>query len=302
MITQKILSNHQAGKWALRVSSLLPPRMGRIIARWLSGWIASRKELPLVEAVRGNQWVVWNEKISSPELDLQTKRVFYQAGLSFYNLFHYFNHPEKLVQLVNFSPEIEEVIMLSQERQRGLIVAGVHLSNFDLVAQAAALHGLKAFALSIPNPDSAIQWQHDLRRRSGLEIFNATLPNLKLAINRLEAGETMVTGLDRPVPDPKLKPIFFGRPAHLAVHHVQLALHAKTPMIVMGAVLQNDGRYHIHASGEIRMKSYTDRQKELMINAEHVLEIAQEIIKKALDQWVIFQPVWPEVLPFVPRD
>lgn len=302
MITQKILNSRLAGKWALRVSNLLPPRMGRIIIRRVSGWVASQKKLPLVEAVRGNQWVAWNEKISSPELDLQTKKVFYQAGLSFYNLFHYFDHPEKLVQLVNFSPEIEEVIKLSQEGQRGLIVAGVHLSNFDLVARAAALYGLKAFALSIPNPDSAIQWQHDLRKRSGLDIFDATWPNLKTAIKRLEAGETMITGLDRPVPDPKIKPFFFGRPAHLAVHYVQLAIHTKTPVIVMGAVMQNDGRYHVQASGEIWMKSYADRQKELIINAEHVLEIAQEIIKKALDQWVIFQPVWPEVLSLAPRD
>ena len=49
------------------------------------------------------------------------------------------------------------------------------------------------------------------------------------------------------------------------------------------------------------MRAYSDRQKELKVNAEHVLEVAQEMITASLDQWVVFQPVWPEVLPLVPQ-
>ncbi len=301
MDAQKLVTSQNLGKWALWMSRVLSPQSGKKVVGWLSNWIVSQRQLPLVEAVRCNQWVANGENVSATYLDQQVKKVFYQAGLSFYNLFHFLDSPRQLEELVVFSPEIEAVIQNSREQKKGLIVTGIHMSNFDLVAQAASYHGLQAFALSLPQPDAAIRWQHDLRRKSGLEILDATLPNLKLAIKRLESGETMLTGLDRPVDDPKMKPIFFGRPAHLAVHHVQLALRVNVPVVVMGAVLQEDDRYHIYSSEEITMQTFSDRQIELKANAEHLLESAQEIIRKAVDQWVVFQPVWPEVLPLVPR-
>lgn len=302
MKTQTLLNNRNAGEWAFKLSRLLPPAGAKWVVKWISKWIASQPRSPLVQAIRCNQWVAAGESSSSVELDCQVIKVLNHAGLSFYNLFHHFDKPEQLQELVVFSPEIEEVIQRSQENRHGLIVAGIHISNFDLVAQAAAWRGLNAFALSIPEPDQAIQWQHDLRKKSGLEILDANLPNLRSAIHRLQSGETVLTGLDRPVPEPKIKPVFFGRPAHLAVHHVQLAIHAQIPLIVMGAILQADGRYHIHSSGEIQMQSYSDRRTELKNNAERVLEIAQAIISRSLEQWVVFQPIWPEVLPFVPHD
>lgn len=297
-----MLNNQNAGIWAMRLSRLLSPGSAKYLIKWITKWIASDQRTPLVEAIRCNQWVAGGEQIPSIGINRQVENVLSHAGWSLYNLFHYYENPEKLQELVVFTPEIENVIQRSQEKSHGMIVAGVHLSNFDLVAQAAALHGLNAFALSVPEPGQAIQWQHDLRRQSGLEILDASLPNLRLAIQRLQGGETAVTGIDRPAPDPKLRPIFFGRPAHLAVHYVQLALRANVPVIVMGAIMKADGLYHIHSSGEIHMKSYSDRHVELKNNAERILEIAQGIISQALDQWVVFQPVWPEALPNVPKE
>jgi lauroyl/myristoyl acyltransferase len=301
MKTQSLLNNHNAGKWALNLSRLMPPRLGKWVVRVIATGIATQKDLPVVQGVRANQWVVSGERLDATALEKQVSRVFNHAGLSFYNLFHNIHKPNELQSLVVFSPMSEEIIQRSKENRFGLIVAGIHISNFDLVAQAAALRGLKAFALSLPDPDEAVQWQHNLRRRSGLEILDASLPNLRLAIQRLEQGQTAVTGIDRPVPNPKIKPIFFNRPAHLAVHHIQLAIRAKVPVIVMSAAMMSDGRYHISSSEEISMRPYSDRHKELKLNAEHVLEVAQEMIIASLDQWVVFQPVWPEVLPLVPQ-
>ena len=65
--------------------------------------------------------------------------------------------------------------------------------------------------------------------------------------------------------------------------------------------MESDGRYHIRSSDEIHMQPYSDRQRELQLNAERILEAAEEIIGQAPQQWVVFQPVWPEILPLVPR-
>ncbi len=140
-----------------------------------------------------------------------------------------------------------------------------------------------------------MKWQHTLRRRSGLEILDANLANLRQIILRLQNGETVVTGIDRPIPDPKIKPVFLGYPAHLPVHHIHLALKAQVPIIVMGAVYGEDGRYHIHSSKEIHMQQHSDHQHDLQLNAERVLSEAQKIISLAPQQWSVFQSVWPEV-------
>ena len=302
MNIQKLLNNQNAGVYAMNLSRSLSPGTAKWVVKWISKWLASNKKLPLVEGIRCNQWVAGGENYTSDELSQRAEMVLYQAGWSYYNLFHHYYQSEKLMNLVVFSPEFEEIIQRSQEKRHGIIVAGVHLSNFDLVAQAAALRGLKAFVLSVPDPDKAIQWQHDLRRQSGLEIMDANLSNLRLAIRKLQDGETVVTGIDRPVPNPKMRPLFFGRPAHLAIHYVQLALRAKVPVIVMGAIMKEDGLYHIHSSGEILMKPHADRHIELDTNAERILEVAQAIIGQALEQWLVFQPVWPESFPNIPND
>jgi hypothetical protein len=53
-------------------------------------------------------------------------------------------------------------------------------------------------------------------------------------------------------------------------------------------------------SGEIWMKQFQDRDKELLYNAEHVLETAADYIRQAPDQWNILQPVWPDALSAMP--
>lgn len=300
MEIQKILSNPNSGKWAMRICRWLPPAGGKWIASQVSRRIVSQQQSSLLQSIRANQWVAGGEKSSASELDQQAYSVLKHTGFSFYHLFHYYNDPVKLQALVDFTPDIEEIIARSKEKRHGLLVAGIHISNFDLVTQATILHGLQAFALSVPEPDQAIQWQHDLRRGSGVEILDANLANLRKTIQRLQDGELVITGVDRPIPDPKIKPTFFGRPAHLAVHHVQIAIRAKVPVIVLAGIRGEDERYHFVSSGEIHMKSYSDHQAELKINTERILEVTEDIIRHNLDQWAIFQPVWPEVLPLVP--
>lgn len=295
MMNDRLLHSRRIGEFALRLSRGLSPQWGKRVACW-AAWLLSRnKQSEVYRALLANQAVLGAGKVGLPTLHQYVRTVLQNTGVSYYNLFHNMQSPAVLQDLVIFSPEIEEIIQRSREGHHGMVVAGVHLSNFDLVAQAAAYHGLKAIGLSIPNPDEAVAWQHDLRRQSGLEILDANLSNLRRVIQRLQDGETVVTGVDRPIPEAKIRPLFFGHPAHLAVHHIQLALKARVPLFVMGAVYGDDGKYTIHSTGEIHLQHGQDHQQELLFNAELVLDQASQLISLAPQQWAIFQPVWPDV-------
>jgi lauroyl/myristoyl acyltransferase len=303
MNLQRMLNSRNAGVWALRISGFLPPALGLGFSRSVADWLVLNRELLLVRAIRANRWVISEGQTSSADLDRAVRDTLRDIARSYYTLFHYINNPVALQNLVDINQSLQDLIIRSQEKQRGLVVAGLHLSNFDLVIQAAAWRGLRALTLTLPDGSEnqeAVEWQHIFRRHSGMEILPASLPNFRHAIRRLQAGETVLTGIDRPVASPKYFPAFFGRPAHLPVHHIHLALAARVPVMVFASLQRPDGVYQILSSPEIELQPYTDRQVELVCNAERVLDVAASFIRQVPEQWSVTLPAWPEVLTEMP--
>jgi hypothetical protein len=64
--------------------------------------------------------------------------------------------------------------------------------------------------------------------------------------------------------------------------------------------LQQDGKYHVFASDFIEMDFEPDPNVEMLRNAEKVLSIAEEFIRRAPQQWSVPLPVWPQVMDRVP--
>ena len=111
----------------------------------------------------------------------------------------------------------------------------------------------------------------------------------------------VLTGMDHPIPDPKYHPIFFGHAASLPTHYISLALKARVPVVIMAAVYQADGKYHILSSEPIEMKYSSDRGKEILCNAKNVLAQAEKFIELAPQQWNVPMPVWPQFLGNMPE-
>lgn len=303
MDLQRILNSRGAGKWALRISRALPPSTGFQFATLFAGRLARMRDLPIVRAIRLNRWVTSGYELRGEALDLAVQETLRHIAVSYYLLFRHIDQPDELQKLVDFSPEAERAIAASQENRQGMLVTGLHMSNFDLVIQAAGWRGLCALAISLPeeteNPE-AVEWQHKFRRRSGIDIVPASISTFRQAIKRMRQGGVVLTGVDRPVEGPRLRPMFFGRPASLPVHYVHLALEADVPVILMSAVRKEDGKYHMHASPEMRFTTYPDRDEQTLANAGLLLEEAEGFIREAPEQWSIFQPAWPELLAEMP--
>jgi lauroyl/myristoyl acyltransferase len=302
MNLQRTLNSRQAGIWALQISKFLTPALGLGFSCFVADRIAVNRQLPLVRAIRLNRWVISGEQLAGVDLDRAVRDNLRNIARSYYTLFHYLDHPAALDSLVDFDQAIQALIARSQEKKTGVLVAGLHLSNFDLVVQAAAGRGLSGLTLTLPDASEnrqAVEWQHGFRRHSGMELIPASLPNFRLAIRRLQAGEIVLTGIDRPIRSAKYYPCFFGRPAHVPIHHIHLALAARVPVMLFAALQRPDGIYQILASEEIKLRPYTDRQIELVCNAERVLEVAASFIRQAPEQWSITLPAWPEALPLM---
>jgi phosphatidylinositol dimannoside acyltransferase len=300
MNLQTILNSKQAGMLALFLSRHIPPSVGYRLAHQVALRIVSSPQTPVVQAIRANQWVVSGGLLSASQLDEAVLESLEHVARAFFQFFRYLNEPSKLEDLVVFNQRALELISRNQKSDRGLVVCGVHSSSFDLVVRTAALKFPHILALSLPEANDAIEWQHKIRSQVGLEILPATLANIRQLVHRLESGEMVLTGIDHPVPDLKYHPIFFGRPAQLPTHHIFLAQKARVPIVLLAAIRQADGRYHVVSSDYIEMEKCDDRSDEMTVNAERVLQAAEALIRLAPHQWTVFQPLWPQVLEEVP--
>jgi lauroyl/myristoyl acyltransferase len=294
VINLQRISNSSFGiQFSRLLGRTLPPPAGRLVANRLAWLIASRQHSPQVQAVRANQWVVHDRTLDGPELDRAVLAVFRHGARCIYDMYHYYQDPAGLEKKVELSPRTLEVIERSRSRKTGAVLAGLHLSNFDLSMQALARHGLQTLVLSVPHPPSSYRLQNRQRTLYGMEALPFSVTALRRATERLKAGGTIMTGVERPIPSHKYPAHFFGQPAMLPVAHVQLALNTGVPAIVIACHMRPDGTYLVDASEEIRMRAMPDRMAEVTRNTEAILERLEALIREYPDQWLMYYPVWP---------
>jgi phosphatidylinositol dimannoside acyltransferase len=280
---------------ATSLAAKLEPGVAYRFSRAASRLLASQHRLPVVRAVRANLWVITRGHLNPEQLDKYVENVFFSRFQSIYDLHHYLSDNEALRRMVRFTASMERILQRLKEAREGLMVVIPHLGNFDFVGKAVINRGHSFQALTFPRPSSGYLQENAIRSELGMEITPISRDALRQAENRLSAGGAVMTGLDRPLANARYRPRFFGRPAPMPVLHVRLAIKTGVPIVVVGNTKQEDGSYKIFASEPIRMQRHSNRTKELVSNAETVLNVASEFIRQTPGQWGMFYPVWPEV-------
>jgi lauroyl/myristoyl acyltransferase len=279
---------------------MLPLPVGHSLADFVAGQIARHHDSHMIRAVRANQWVVRGESSEKEVLDQAVRETLRYSARSIFTLYHYIQNELATRQLINMDPTIRQLIQRQEFEPRGLVIAGLHLGNFDLILQWLCWLGLRPLVLTIPDPQGGRRTEYDRRRKAGMNLVPASVGAIRLALRHLQQGGVVMTGIDRPIPEPKAYPRFFGRPAALPMHHVFLAAKAQVPVMVMVTILQADGKNLVKTSEPIEMDPHPDREVEALQNAGKVLSVAERFIRQTPQQWSISLPVWPETLELVP--
>jgi lauroyl/myristoyl acyltransferase len=296
---QSIINSRFSIGIAMLISRSLPYRFGYWLADRVADQIASRKDSKMVQVLRANLWVVSQYRSNALELDKLARQVFRSTAHCLFDFYRTLGRPNQILKMVEFSPEARDCFERINKNKPTVYVSA-HISNFDLVGQALALSGFRFQILSIPQPGGGYKWQNEMRAKVGMEITPTSVESLRKARIRLRQGGSVLTGLDRPLPDSKYKPRFFGRPSPVPVAYIRLALEENAPVVVVAPYTKPDGSYILESSAPIEMKPDTSLQVELIQNAEAVLAEAEKMIAKATHQWSMFYPVWPDILDQVP--
>jgi phosphatidylinositol dimannoside acyltransferase len=197
-------------------------------------------------------------------------------------------------------PLTQQLTRRAEFEEQGLMIVGIHLSNFDLVMQYLCMQGIQPLALTIPDPQGGRSKEFEMRRKAGVNLVPASVNAYRQALRHLQHGGMVVTGIDRPIPTPPVRPLFFGRPASLPMHHIFIAMKAQVPVVLITSCLQPDGITRVVTTEPIELEHHPDRDIEALRNAEKVLSVAEGIIRTYPQQWSMSLPVWPELLGQVP--
>ncbi len=297
---QRFLDSRFSLALALLLGRLMPPGIGYALADWVATrLIAARRDSPLVQAVRANQWVVRGENLSAEALDRAVEETLGSTARSLFDLYHYLSDLKAAQRRFVLDEVSQSLTRRPEFAERGLVIVGLHMSAFDLILQSLCRLGMKPLVLTIPNPRGGRRVEYEIRCRAGMNLLPASIAAMRQAVHHLQRGGIVLTGMDRPVDEPSLRPRFFGRPSSLPTHYTYLALKANVPVMIMVAHRESDGKYHVYTSAPLVLEGSPWRDEALLYNTERVLQVAEEFIRKVPHQWSISLPVWPEVMSFL---
>ena len=304
--TQNLLDSAPAMMLGIAMARATPRRFGYWLAARIARFMARRRNT-LFCTIRANLAHVLREGTSVQELDAAAERVIYHAGRGYYDTFR--TGVDDYVAgraPIRYDPaEWERTLEVLRSRpgspgDRGTVLVGPHVGNFDLAAQWIAAQGLEIQALSLAEPTTGNRMQNWLRRRRGMIVTPIGVSALRLAVSRLRKGGVVLTGVDRPVsPDDEPVP-FFGAPARLPDGHVRLALQTDARVLAASCTLDSDGCWMLRVPPPIEMERTGHREEDVRRNVRRVLAVIEGLILRAPDQWLMFVPVWEDPAPGCP--
>ncbi len=294
-LTLSSILNSRAGTTtALWFGRSTPAFIGLPLSKWVADFISSRRHWSQVQAVRSNQWVVHQGQARGKELDQIVRAAFREAAHSIFEYYHTLDDAAA-VQNVILPPSVQSIFSQIHAEPHGWLFVAPHLGNPDLLGRVIAAQNLHPLVLSVARPPGGYQLQNQLRTAAGLEMAPASMDALRLAAEKLRSGGMVLTAADRPFPDSRYTPRFFGHPARLPVVHIKLALRFKLPVYIIGGFRRPDNQTEMFVSEPIRMQSRSDPEDEVLFNTEAVLEHLSGYIRAHPTQWNMSLPVWPEI-------
>ncbi|GAB4277062.1 MAG: hypothetical protein Kow0056_08160 [Coriobacteriia bacterium] len=296
----KVMGSSLAVGLATGAGRVVPPRAARRIGAAMAR-VAARRDSTLARAVRMNQWMASGRTLAGEALDAAVEETLRHAVMAQYHLYHNFGDARAMTAMVEIDDSMAEVLERSHGSPEGTIVVGPHVGNFDFGMHALGHAGFRAQFIGVPDPGGGYRKQYEQRASAGVEVLPMSKKTYARSLETLREGGCVGIGVDRPSPGSKYRPVFFGHPASLPVVHVRLALVTGAPIWVASAILEESGKYRITARGPIVLGGAGDRRRDTLAGAERVLRVAEDVIRSAPKQWLMFYPVWPDLEDEVPK-
>lgn len=281
----------------LTIVRILPRRWAYKIGEWIVTIILSRDESELYRAVRSNQAVIRKWEYDDDRLHEIVREVLTNAANGLIEWFATLAIPaefDNLSCLIN--EQLIDELMSAQAEGKGVIIVGPHLGSFNMLLMKIAQEKWPVQILSYAEEEGSYESDNVFRKRFGLDVTPISPSSLRSAFRRLKAGGFVLTGVDRPDTGGDVLS-FFGKSTTLPVGHARLALRTGAQILVVGCQKDGPGSYSVVSSGLIEPESAGDGPRDTQRLAQRVVGYLEQFINERPSEWMMFIPVWPEVLP-----
>lgn len=179
---------------------------------------------------------------------------------------------------------------------RGVLLLTVHLGNWEFGAPHLARQDVALQVLTLAEPGNRFtRLRQAARARWNVETFvigNDPFAFVEI-IRRLEAGAAIALLVDRPPPSTAVTVELFGRPFQASIAAAELA--RASGCVLLPVLLPRDqGLYQACMLPPIPYDRARLRDRETRrLLTQNILRAFEPFIRKHLDQWYHFVPVWP---------
>jgi lauroyl/myristoyl acyltransferase len=165
-----------------------------------------------------------------------------------------------------------------------------HLGNWEWGAawlgQRGVLHGVVARAHAAPGVERLFV---ERRQANGLTVFpeRHSAPGV---VGLLRSGGGVGMLVDRDITHEGARADFFGRPTRMPRAHVSLALRTGAVILPGFLIREADGRQRLVFEPPLDPRQLGGLEG----GVEACLKILEKYIRRYPEQWMVFEPVWPE--------
>ena len=288
-----------------RIGPMVGAFLGRVLTRkqaflladFIAAQLSAKRDSPLYKAVRSNLAVVKGVPYSSPELDSGVGRVLQNAAHGYVDWYRMMaSGLDGIESVCEMDESIIDSALEAQSAGHGVVFVGAHISSFNLFLLLLAKRGFPLQVLSYARSEASHRSDNILRERFGVNATPISFESLRQAFHRLSNNGFVVTGVDRPdVGGSQLT--FFNRKVELPIGHARLAIRSGAHMIVGVVQKAAHGIYKVTAPPIIKPEITGDLKKDTLTLAQRVASIIEGFIRSDPEEWMMFLPVWPDVIP-----
>jgi KDO2-lipid IV(A) lauroyltransferase len=248
--------------------------------------------------VESNVRVVTGRQTNDQEVRELTRSIFLANALNFMDLLtlswrstNWFNRGA-LVVYGDWS-----VVDKALERGKGVIFLSAHVGCFDFIGQAIRAQG---YPLTVVTGRTTSRFVFDgvtwLRGRRGAHMVEPTPSGIRHVIRALRNNECAVLVADRDFFENGFEVEFFGQVTTLPPGAVRLARDTGAAIVPMFTRRTNRG-HEVRIMSPMYIEKSRDVQADVAVGMKQLVPVLEQGIGSALEQWVMFQRVWPEVTP-----
>jgi phosphatidylinositol dimannoside acyltransferase len=287
------MATYLAFRLASLLLPLLPVGLGYRLAS-LAGDLAYLLRQRARTSVRDNLRHALSSSYPEAAIERLVRGVFRTGAKNYYDLLRLPKlrpkEIENLVQIHGWS-NLEDALALG----RGVILVTAHLGSFELVCQVLAA---RQFKVTVPaeQVQPRVLFEFVTRQRSyhGLMFVPAEVGVMRRLAKALRRNELVGLAVDRNVLSGGTPLPFFGAEASFQAGAVALARRLGSPVVAAFCIRRGDNTSEGFIEPALPMQVTDDEEVDVRVNLRTILDVLQRYITSYPDQWVAFEPVWPQ--------